>query len=165
VPGAALSSLRDPALRMTSGDAGDAAPESAEMLLAALGRLEREGRLELHIDPRPLGHIDSPVASEADGNIWIYATLAVAGALLLWRGLIASLVASALGVAIYFTVGRTYVHRRIERRVRDKALVNLDSWRKLWRFRGLTLVAKGRPDLGACASPDGNWMAFVRALS
>jgi hypothetical protein len=151
-------------LSVSNGDALDAAPESAEMLLAALRRLEREGRLELRIDPRPLGHIDSPVASEADGNIWIYATLAAAGALSLWRGLVPALVALALGFALYFTVGRAYVRRQIERRVRDKALVSLDRWRKLWRFRGLTLVAKGRPDLADCASPDGNWMAFVRAL-
>lgn len=142
---------------------GDAA-QSAEMLLAALRRLEREGRLELRIDPRPLRHIDSPVASEADGNIWIYAALAIAGVLLLWRGLIAALAALVLGFALYFTVGRVYVNRRIERRVRDETLDSLDRWRKLWRFRGLTLVAKDRPDLADCASPDGNWMAFVRAL-
>lgn len=142
---------------------GDAA-QSAEMLLAAFRRLEREGRLELRIDPRPLRHIDSPVASEADGNIWIYAALAIAGVLLLWRGLIAALAALVLGFALYFTVGRVYVNRRIERRVRDETLDSLDRWRKLWRFRGLTLVAKDRPDLADCASPDGNWMAFVRAL-
>jgi len=139
--------------------------DSAEALLAALRQLDREGRLEIRIEPRHLGHIDSPVASEADGNIWIYAALAVAAALWLWQGLIPGLAVLAAGVGVYLTLGRRYVHRRIERRVREKALGSIETWRKLWRFPGLTLSAKDRPGLADCASPDGNWMAFVRALS
>jgi hypothetical protein len=149
---------------MSREDSATPSPESAETLLAALRRLERDGRLELRIDPKPLGHIDSPVASEADGNIWIYASLALAGALLLRWGFLPALGALAFGVLLYLTLGRAYVHRRIERRVRDKALHSVETWRKLWRFRGVTLAAKDRPDLPCCASPDGNWMAFVRAL-
>jgi hypothetical protein len=53
------------------------------------------------------------------------------------------------------------VHRRIERRVRQDALADLDKWRKLWRFGGLILASAERPE-AACASPHGNWMAFVR---
>lgn len=142
-----------------------AAPESAEALLASLRRLEREGRLELRIDPRPLGHIDSPVASEADGNIWVYGVVGLAGALLLWRGVVAALAVVAVGAVLYVTLGRAYVHRRIERRVREQALASPEAWRKLWRFPGLTLAARDRPGLADCASPDGNWMEFVRALS
>lgn len=133
--------------------------------MAALRRLESEGRLVLRIDPRPLGHIDSPVASEADGNIWIYGTVAVAGALLLWRGAVPALAAVAAGILLYFAIGRAYVRRRIERRVREEALASAETWRKLWRFPGLTLAAPGRPELAACVSPGGNWMEFVRALS
>ncbi len=148
---------------------GDALPpgtaESAEALLAALRRLAAEGRVELLIDPRPLGHIDSPVASEADGNIWVYGVIALAGLLLWWRGLVPALAAGATGIVLYLTVGRLYVHRRIKRRVREKALISLETWRKLWRFPGLTLVARDRPDPAPCASPDGNWMAFIRALA
>jgi hypothetical protein len=70
-----------------------------------------------------------------------------------------------LGVLFYLTLGRAYVHRRLERRVRQDALNDLEKWRKLWRFNGLTLVAKDRPDVRSCASPDGNWMAFVRAVA
>ena len=73
--------------------------------------------------------------------------------------------ALALGILVYLTFGRAYVHRRIEQRVRRDALDDLDKWRKLWRFGGLTLIAKARDDLAPCASPDGNWMAFTRALS
>ena len=48
--------------------------------------------------------------------------------------------------------------------MREHALDSVETWRKLWRFSGLTLAVAGRPGLGECASPDGNWMAFVRAL-
>jgi hypothetical protein len=148
---------------MSPSDA-EASPETADGLLARLRRLDRDGRIEIVIDPRQLDHIDSPVASEADGNIWIYGSVAVAGALLIWRGVVPALVALAIGVALYLSVGRAYVHRRIERRVREKAMASAETWRQVWRFPGLTLAAKDRPDIADCASPDGNWMAFVRAL-
>jgi hypothetical protein len=137
---------------------------SAGELLAALRRGVAEGRVELRVEPKRLNHIDSPVAFEADGNIWAYAALFIA-AVLWWRwGVAPGLAALALGVVVYLTVGRAYMYRRIERRVRGAALDDLDKWRKLWRFSGLTLTAKDRRDLAPCASPDGNWMAFTRAL-
>jgi hypothetical protein len=139
--------------------------ESAGELLVALRRGVAEGRVELGVEPRRLNHIDSPVAFEADGNIWAYAALLIAG-LLWWRwGMVPGLAALAVGVVVYLTLGRAYMYRRIERRVRGAALEDLEKWRKLWRFSGLILTAKDRPDLAPCASPDGNWMAFTRALS
>jgi hypothetical protein len=139
--------------------------ESAGELLAALRRRLAEGNVELRVEPQRLNHIDSPVAVEADGNVWAYAALFIA-ALLWWRwGIASGLAALALGVVVYLTLGRAYVHRRIERRVRRDALDDLEKWRKLWRFSGLTLVAKDRREVAPCASPDGNWMAFTRALS
>jgi fatty acid desaturase len=149
---------------MEGDRSAEPAPETAEVLLAALRRLEGEGRLSLRIEPALLTHIDSPVASEADGNIWVYGFLALAAALWLWRGAVPGLLVLAAGILVYFTLGRAYMHRRIERRVRQNALGNLETWRRLWRFRGLTLSASGRPGPADCASPDGNWMAFVRAL-
>jgi hypothetical protein len=146
------------AMRSTAG-------ESAGELLATLRRRLAEGTVELRVEPKRLNHIDNPVAVEADGNIWAYAALFIA-ALLWWRwGMTSGLAALALGVVVYLTLGRAYVHRRIERRVRRDALDDLEKWRKLWRFSGLTLTAKDRRDLAPCASPDGNWMAFTRALS
>jgi len=139
--------------------------QSAGELLAALRRGLAEGSVDLHVEPKRLNHIDSPVAFEADGNIWAYAALFIAGALW-WRwGMVPGLAALALGVIVYLTVGHAYMYRRIERRVRGAALDDLDKWRKLWRFSGLTLTAKDRQDVAPCASPDGNWMAFTRALS
>jgi hypothetical protein len=139
--------------------------ESAGALLAALRRGVAEGSVDLHVEPKRLNHIDSPVAFEADGNIWAYAALFIA-AILWWRwGMVPGVAALALGVIVYLTLGRAYMYRRIERRVRGVALDDLDKWRKLWRFSGLTLTARDRRDLAPCASPDGNWMAFVRALS
>jgi hypothetical protein len=149
----------------TSAEARSATGESAGQLLVALRRGVAQGRVELQVEPQRLNHIDSPVTVEADGNIWAYAAVFIA-AVLWWRwGMEAGLAALALGVAVYLTFGRAYVHRRIEQRVRRAALDDLEKWRKLWRFSGLTLVAKDRRDLPPCASPDGNWMAFARALA
>jgi len=128
-------------------------------LLVALRRLIAEGKVELAVEPKRLNHIDSPVAFEADGNIWAYGFLALATVAYFVSGVAAAGVCLALGVAVYLTLGRAYVHRRIEHRVRGAALTDLDTWRKAWRFAGLTLR---RADGTLCASPDGNWMAFVR---
>jgi hypothetical protein len=144
-------------------DTADTPPESAAELLSALRRLAGERRVEIDIDARRLGHIDSPVASEADGNIWVYGAVGLAALLLWWKGIVPAVAVLAVGALVYVTVGRAYVHRRIERRVRDKALHDLEVWRKLWRFPGLELRAAGNPGSAQCASPEGNWMAFVRA--
>jgi hypothetical protein len=149
---------------MTSPAPAATPTESAEMLLAALRRLDREGRIEIRVDPRRLDHIDSPVASEADGNIWIYPAIGLALLAWWWKGMLPGLATMGVGVALYLSLGRAYLHRRIERRVHERALLSLETWRKLWRFNGLTLAAKDRPGVADCASPDGNWMAFVRAV-
>jgi hypothetical protein len=143
-----------------------AVEDSPTVLLQTLRRLLDEGRVEIRIEAKRLDHMDSPVASEAEGNIWVYGFLVVACLVGWWAGITAGVVALGLGIALYLTLGKVYIHRRIERRVRDKALVDIDLWRKLWRFPGLTLVAAGAPAGAspACASPDGNWMAFVRAM-
>lgn len=137
--------------------------EGAAEMLIALRRLLSAQRIELRIEARRLNHIDSPVAVEADGNIWAYAFLAAA-AVAGWRwGWIAGGATLAAGILVYLTLGRAYVHRRIERRVRQDALADLEKWRKLWRFSGLTLIARDGAPVAACASPEGNWMAFVRS--
>lgn len=140
-------------------DLSETPPEAAE-LLATLRRLAGERKIEIEIDPRRLNHIDSPVASEADGNIWVYGAVGIAALLLWWKGPVPAVAVLAVGALLYLTLGRAYVHRRIEQRVRQKALNDLDVWRKLWRFPGLRLTATGSAE---CASPEGNWMAFVRA--
>ena len=150
---------------MDAPAARSAVGESAGELLAALRHGVAEGRVELRVEPKRLNHIDSPVAFEADGNIWAYAALFIAAVLWGRWGMVPGVAALALGVAVYLTLGRAYMYRRIERRVRGAALDDLDKWRKLWRFSGLTLTAKERGDLAPCASPDGNWMAFARALA
>jgi hypothetical protein len=138
----------------------DAGPSAGE-LLRALRRLHAEGRVALTTDAGRLKDIDSPVVVEADTNIWLYAGMAAAlGAWGRWGGT-AALGAAALGAAAYATLGRRYVRRRLERRVREEALLDLERWRKLWRFGGVSLSAPGLPD---CRAPEGNWMEFVRRL-
>jgi hypothetical protein len=139
-------------------DLSETPPEAAE-LLAALRRLVGERKIDIEIDPRRLNHIDSPVASEADGNIWVYGAVGIAALLLWWKGPVPAVAVVAVGALLYLTLGRAYIHRRIERRVREKALQDLEVWRKLWRFPGLRLKAAGTSE---CASPEGNWLAFVR---
>ena len=141
---------------------GAAPPEeTAENLFSALNRLCAGGKITLRLDYKKLTHLDSPVGSEADGNIWAYGGLAVAIAAWWFRGWQVAVGVAVVGLLIYFTLGRWYMHRRIRRCVEDKALADLTQWRRLWKFGGVALV----PSAGAeCAAPQGNWMALVRSL-
>ncbi len=135
---------------------------TAEKLFAALNRLRADDKIALRLDYKKLTHLDSPVGSEADGNIWAYGGLALAIAAWWFRGWQVAVGVAVAGVLIYLTLGRWYMHRRIRRRVEDKALADLTQWRRLWKFGGVALVAgAGEP----CAAPQGNWMALVRSLS
>jgi O-antigen/teichoic acid export membrane protein len=103
--------------------------------------------------------MDSPVASEADANLWAYGTVAAA-LVALWRGgWWAAGAAGVAGAVFYFTLGRLYVRRRLRRRIDERALQSLDLWQKLWRFGGIVLTTRGGE---TCAAPEGNWMALVR---
>lgn len=136
--------------------------DTAEKLFAALNLLRADGKIALRFDYKKLTHIDSPVGSEADGNIWACGGLALAIATWWFRGWQAAVAVAVAGVLIYFTFGRWYMHRRIRRRVEDKALADLTQWRRLWKFGGVALV----PDTGEeCAAPQGNWMALARSFS
>jgi len=141
---------------------GAAPPEeTAEKFFSALNRLHTDGKIALRLDYKKLTHLDSPVGSEADGNIWAYGGLTLAIAAWWFRGWPMAVGVAVIGVLIYFTFGRWYMHHRIRRRVEDKALADLTQWRRLWTFGGVALV----PSTGKeCAAPQGNWMALVRNL-
>ena len=147
---------------MSVTDTGVAPEHTADQLFTALRRLHADGKVALRLDYKKLSHLDSPVGSEADGNIWAYGGLALAIAAWWFRGWQVAVGVAVVGVLAYFTLGRMYMHRRIRRRVETKALVELALWRRLWKFGGVALV----PGAGdACAAPQGNWMALVRSLS
>ncbi len=134
---------------------------SATDLFRALVRLRAEGRIALSYDFARLGHIDCPVASEADGNIFAYAVVAVV-ALALWRfGWKAALGVAAAGAAVYFSAGRYYIRRRIRQRIDQRAFASLEMWQRLWRFGGIAITPTGGTP---CVAPGGNWMALVRSL-
>ncbi|MDE2228263.1 MAG: hypothetical protein KGL11_04385 [Alphaproteobacteria bacterium] len=137
---------------MSVADAAGASEEPADRLFAALRRLCADGTLSLRIDYSKLSHLDSPVGSEADGNIWAYGGLALtitAWWFHRWQAAAGIAVASVIA---YFTLGRLYMRRRIRRRVEDKALGDIALWRRLRKFGGVALV----PSVGEeCAAPQG----------
>jgi hypothetical protein len=140
---------------------------SADDLFRELRALLARGTLRLELDVGRLDHMDSPVAVEADSNVWVYGSIAVC-ALVFWQGgTYPGLAAIAVSLVLYFTVARRYVRRRLIRRVHERALGDGEVWRRLWRFGGVTLVEEGREagDAGRCAAPQGNWMAMVRRLA
>jgi hypothetical protein len=139
---------------------------SADALFRELRALLARGRLRLELDLARLDHMDSPVAVEADSNIWVYGAIAVCAVVFWQLGTYPGLAAIAVSLALYFTVARRYVRRRLVRRVHDRALGDGEIWGRLWRFGGVTLVEEGNGDAdGRCIAPQGNWMALVRRLA
>jgi len=142
------------------------AAETADELFARLRMLCREGRVAIDLDNKRLTHIDSPVAFEAWGNQWVYSLLALTCGLWWWFGWKVGAGAAVASVLLYLTLGKTFLHRRIERRVREQVLEDVVHWRKLWSFGGVTLRSTAdSANEGICASPRDNWMEFVRRLT
>jgi hypothetical protein len=140
---------------------------SADELFRELRALLAQGRLRLELDLARLEHIDSPVAVEADSNIWVYGAIAVCAVAFWQGGAYPGLAAIAVSLALYFTVARRYVRRRLVRRVHERALGDGEIWRQLWRFGGVALVEAESGEGGSfrCVAPQGNWMALVRRLA
>jgi hypothetical protein len=127
-------------------------------LLGALRHLLSAGAVSLEIDAAKLNHMDSPVAVESEVNRWLAAMIAACGGAFWLGGWIGGAGALALSVLLWFAHVRRALRRRVERRVHARALGDVQTWRKLWRFGGVRLVAAD----AACAAPAGNWMQFVR---
>ncbi len=151
--------------------AAPAAEATPADLLRGLRRLVDSGALRLELDLKRLDHMDSPVGVEADSNRWIYPAIILCGAVFWFVGLWPGIAAAILCLAAYLTLGRAYVRRRLVARVHEKALYDLDLWRRLWRYGGVSLVPGEGAAAGAetpraepCAAPEGTWMALVRAL-
>jgi hypothetical protein len=131
---------------------------TAPELFRALRRQIDDGRLKITLEFKRLNHMDSPVASEADSNIFAYGVLALALFMVWWRGWLAAGIVALVGTIVYYSIGLTYTRRRLRRRVQERALSDLEVWQKLWRFGGVSLHAGS----DTCAAPQGNWMALVR---
>jgi hypothetical protein len=136
-------------------------PTPAELMRMLRG-LVAGGALRLELDFKRLDHMDCPVAVEADSNVWIYAGVALCCAAFWLGGLWIGGGAVAACLVLYLTVGRGYVHRRLRRRIDERALNDSETWRRLWRFGGVALVAA---DGTRCVAPGDNWMALVRERS
>ena len=136
--------------------------DEATEQLNLLKKLLAAGTNSFKIDQKRLTHMDSPVVCDPDSTRWLYA-LAVIAALVWWRlGTTYGLVAVAVAGLIYATLARTYVKRRLERRVQEKALSDPTIWRKLWRFGGVALVATDGGTTAHCTAPKDNWVTFIQ---
>ncbi len=111
------------------------------------------------VEAKRFDHMDSPVAVDADSNLWFYGLIVVAGVIWWFAGTYYGVAALAAAAIIYGTIGRGIVERKLRRRFFEIGLKDIMNWRKLWRFKGITLK---HPASGAvCASPEGNWQRFV----
>lgn len=128
-------------------------------LLACLRDLIAAGEVTLRLDPDRLGHLDSPVAVQAESTRWFAALAAVVLAAAWFGGWLVGGAALLASIAIWFAVVRPWVARRLHGRVETKALAEVELWRRLWKLGGVALAPRaGDP----CAAPGGNWMQFVR---
>lgn len=121
------------------------------------------GRIVVSLDLGKLEHVDSPISVQADSNRWIYSLVIVISAAGWFGGLWGAIAAATVGAAAWFSIGRRWHRRRMERRFHDMALHRTDQWKKLWRMPGVTLInTETRAD---CASPAGNWRVFIGAAN
>jgi hypothetical protein len=138
-------------------------PDEADVALKALRQLHQEGAVAIKIDDKRLRHIDSPVVCEADSVRWLYGFVALAALAWYALGIYYAVGVAAVGAIVYPTLVRLLVHRKLEQRIENVALADISTWRKLWRFGGVALIANGQ-ESPSCEAPQDNWMAFVNGL-
>jgi hypothetical protein len=130
-------------------------------LLAALRTMLDAGTVRLELESGQLDHMDSPVSVQSDSTRWFAILFVACGAAFWFGGWIAGAAAVVASVVLWVALARPWTHRRINARVRELALKDTQTWRALWRFGGVRLVA----DTTTCAAPNDNWMQFVRERS
>jgi hypothetical protein len=133
-------------------------------LLEMLRAAETDGRVTIGLDAGKLDDVDSPISVQAESTRWIYGLMAAV--ILVWwlGGTYAGLGAIAAAALIYATIARRQVERNIRRRFYSGGIWDIRTWRKLWRFEGITLSctpAAGAEGAAVCRSPDDNWQRFV----
>ncbi len=79
---------------------------SADELFRDLRLLIERGDLRLELDLVRLDHIDSPVAVEADSNVWVYGLILVCVAAFWQGGTWPGVAAIGMSLLLYFTVAR-----------------------------------------------------------
>lgn len=140
-------------------------PDEADVALQELRRLHQAGAVAIKIDDKRLRHIDSPVVLESDSVRWLYGIVAATAAAWYFLGTYYGVGVAVVGGLIYATLVRRIVHRKLEQRVETVAMADTSTWRKLWRFGGIVLIAENQPGGGRCEAPKDNWMAFVNGLA
>jgi hypothetical protein len=127
-------------------------------LLAGLRTLIDQGEVRLELDAARLDHMDSPVSVQSESTRWFAALFAACGAAFWFGGWIGGAASVVASIVLWFAWVRPRNHRRIRARVHDAALKDIQTWRALWRFGGVGLVADG----ATCSAPSDNWMQLVR---
>lgn len=131
-------------------------------ILVRLRALHEAGRIKVTVNRAKLSHMDFPLGLEADGNRWAYAIVLAIVAIWWFFGTYAGIASAVVGFLIYQTLGQRYVERRLQARIHDKGLGEIDNWRKLWRFGGVILTDPATGE--TCLGPEGRWMGFVQAV-
>lgn len=128
-------------------------------------RLIREkiesGGIKASLDLNKLEHMDSPISVQADSNRWIYPLIILVSAAGWFGGVWWAVGTAGAGAGAWYTVGKRWHRRRMEQRFHRLSLNQTAEWKKLWLMSGVVLTDT---ESGAqCASPSGNWRAFVSA--
>jgi hypothetical protein len=130
-------------------------------LLASLRAMVDAGAVQVELDAGKLDHMDSPVSVQSDSTRWFAGLFVLCGAAFWFGGWMGGAAAVVASLTLWFAWVRPWTHRRITGRVRETALKDTPTWRALWRFGGVRLVAGST----TCAAPNDNWMQFVRDRS
>jgi hypothetical protein len=133
-------------------------------LLAKLREACAAGRVRLEIDADHLAHIHSPIARDTDVNLLLYPAIGLVAAVWWLVGWMLGVGVATICVAFYFMVGRRWRHARLRQRIEDRALTNLELWRRLWRWGGVSLERSGPHGSIVCRAPEQKWHSFVGEL-
>jgi hypothetical protein len=136
-------------------------PRDDAKLLAALRKACVRGEVTIDLDMKRLTHLNSPLMFLADFDQWFIGFVVVAG--LAWWLVGWKLSAAAVPVfaVLYMLFAHRIVQRRTMRRITEKAMFEIDQWRKIWGWGGVTLIAKIHGAERRAVAPKDSWQEIA----
>jgi len=131
--------------------------------LAKLRELVAAGTVRIKFDVKKLRGMDSPVVVIAETERWAMGMVALCGAIWWFLGIWPAAAAFTLCVVAYAAWGRRGIGRNIERRIHEKALMDIAVWRRLWQYGGIVLESVNGQAV-SCPAPGGSWIQFTETF-
>jgi len=130
-------------------------------LFTSLVRAHKARTVAILVRAARLNQPGSPLWDPIDNIAPLLALLLVAALTVAVANVLAATAVTVLGILLYVILIRPFILRVVQERALESAVGHLHNWELLWKQGGLVLRTAAAAG-AVCASPTGDWRAFVQ---